>query len=153
MKEMILRDGRKTLLDDDDFELFNRNLWGVNSNGYARRGVGKRAKTLLLHRLVIDAPEGMFVDHINCDKLDNRKSNLRLCTSSQNKMNVGLKSNNTTGYKGVSFRKDRNKYRASIELNGKTFRLGTYTDPVEAAKAYDEAAKRLFGEFARLNFP
>jgi len=105
-----------------------------------------------MHRLLIHAPKGMEVDHINGNGLDNRICNLRICTRSQNQINKGLQKNNTTGYKGVSFIKKHRKYRATIRINGKSMYLGEFESAKGAAFAYDNKAKELFGNFAKLNF-
>ena len=98
-------------------------------------------------------PDGFTVDHINKDRLDNRLENLRLATRSQQNQNKGLQKNNTSGFKGVSWSKQTNKYRAQIMVNKQSISLGFYTDPIEAAHIRDEAALEHFGEFAVLNFP
>lgn len=94
--------------------------------------------------------KGFQVDHINHDKLDNRKSNLRIVTQQQNLMNRKVFKNNKTGFKGVSVYGE--KYRASIRKNGKREYLGFFKNPIDAAKAYDKRAIELFGEYAVLNF-
>jgi hypothetical protein len=93
------------------------------------------------------------IDHHNGDKLDNRRSNLRAASHGQNQHNVGLQSNNTTGFKGVSFHKRIGKYQALIRFHGKRHHLGYHGTAEQAARAYDDAAREKFGEFARLNFP
>jgi hypothetical protein len=110
-------------------------------------------KKIYLHRFILGASVGMEVDHCSGDTLDNRRSNLRIATKSQNRINTGPYRTNTTGYKGVSFRKRRNKFVASISVNRQTEHLGYFTTAVEAARAYDRAAIGAFGEFAWLNFP
>jgi hypothetical protein len=156
MKEIQLTQGRVALVDDADYEYLSQWKWKAYKDRYtwyARRGirVGFVIKTIHMHRLITNAPDGLFVDHINGDGLDNRRGNLRVCTKSENGFNRGKNSNNTTGYKGVTTNKG--KYRAQIRIDGKMCGLGRYTDPVEAAKAYDRAAKKHYGEFAKLNFP
>ena len=100
----------------------------------------------------MDAPKGLFVDHINHDGLDNRKSNLRLCTQRQNNQTQRPRGK-TSKYKGVYWNKRAKKFMASICIDGKKKSLGYFIDEVAAAKSYDKAAKKLFGEFAYLNFP
>ncbi len=146
--------GKFALVDDEDFESLNKFRWFVhiksnNNNLYCRTGMNKT--TFPMHRFVLGLKDpSIFVDHINGNGLDNRKSNLRQCTNQQNLMNRGKQKNNTTGYKGVCFYK--NKYMASICYNGKSYHLGMYGTPIEAAKAYDNKAKEFFGEFGRYNF-
>lgn len=96
----------------------------------------------------------LFVDHINNDPIDNRRCNLRLATPGQNVLNKGPDSGNTTSkYKGVSKRKGRKNWRVRINYQGKRYSLGTFENEIDAAKAYDEAAKKYYGQFAYLNFP
>ena len=92
-------------------------------------------------------------DHINGDTRDNRRKNLRAATYSQNNWNSKIPKTNTSGYKGVSWREGVNKYIARIGINNKTYHIGSFCDPIEAARAYDDAARILFGEYAALNFP
>ena len=108
-------------------------------------------KRLYLHRLVIDAKKGEYVDHINGDTLDNRRCNLRICTNSENLRNSKTRIDNTSGYKGVSYKKERKKYIAYININKKRIFLGYYNSKIDAAKAYNIGAKKYHGEFARLN--
>jgi|SRR5699024_12026504 len=114
-----------------------------------KQGGGQRYERM--HRVIMNPPEGMYVDHINNNKLDNRKSNLRLCTHMQNRHNSVANINNTSGYKGVFWHNQAKKWRVQITTRGKTHSFGLYHDKHEAAKAYNEAAKDLYGEFAYLN--
>ena len=114
--------------------------------GYASKG------SKLLHRLIINSPLGLHTDHINGDRLDNRRANLRVCTHAENARNRGGDSRNKSGYKGVNSSKNGKRWMAYIRLAGKTTNLGTYDTKEEAARAYDEAALSLHGEFAWLNF-
>ena len=111
-----------------------------------------------IHRLIMDAPEGMIVDHIDRNPLNNRKSNLRLATPAQNVANTEARRTTrhgkpSSGYKGVSKCGKTGRFRAQIFSEGKSRSLGYYDSPEEAAKAYDEAAKEEWGEFAVLNQP
>ncbi|MBE3141457.1 MAG: HNH endonuclease [Thermoplasmata archaeon] len=106
---------------------------------------------IYIHRLIMNAPHGIDVDHIDMDKLNNQRGNLRLCTRSQNMMNSGKRANNVSGYKGVSL--VGGKYiRAQIRVNGEKIHLGNFPDSISAAKAHDEVARKYHGEFARTNF-
>jgi hypothetical protein len=105
-----------------------------------------------LHRFVLDAPSGFDVDHINKDKLDNRRFNLRLASRSQNCANSGPRAG-TSLYKGVRWVKERSAWRASIGFNYHYRTLGDFGDEQSAALAYDRAAYATWGEFAYLNFP
>ncbi len=108
-----------------------------------------RQDRIAMHRLILDAPVDMQVDHINGNGLDNRRANLRLVTASQNSCNRRLSIVNTTGFKGVSFHKGRGLYQASIRLDGRLRFLGRFQTPEEAHKAYCEASEELHGAFGR----
>jgi hypothetical protein len=125
---------------------------------YRLDGNRRRLTTLSIHRLIMDAPKGMDIDHINGNPLDNRKSNLRICTRAENQSNRGPQKNNTSGYKGVSYKKPSKswkaqKWRAQINCRGESICIGYFDTPEEAARAYDTKAKELHGEYAYLNFP
>lgn len=106
-----------------------------------------------MHRLITDAPAGLQVDHINGDKLDNRKENLRVCTQHENRMNLAKPKRNSYKFKGVAFNTQYGKWSANISVNGRANYLGLYISEEDAAHAYDYYAKKYFGEFANLNFP
>jgi hypothetical protein len=125
-------------------------MYGVRHRMADERGSGR---DLFLHQWIMGVSSAGQVDHINHNGLDNRRSNLRLCTHQQNMGNTRLKSCNTSGYKGVSRVSGSVKWMAKINDHGKQTYLGSSYDPVEAARLYDAAAKRVFGEFAWLNFP
>lgn len=143
------------LVDDEDYEELVKHNWTLSNRGYALRSAYNKgmSKTILMHRAVLNAKKGLIVDHINHDKLDNQKINLRLCTNSQNQQNSKSKKNSTSIYKGVSL--ERGKYRVciSFQKDGKTNRihLGYFATEAEAAHAYNLKATELFGEFAFLN--
>ena len=101
----------------------------------------------------MNPPKGMVIDHINHNGLDNRRENLRICTNAENQRNRGKQKNNTSGYKGVDWRKDHKKWRARINKDNKTIHIGYYNIIEEAARAYDAKAKELHGKYAQLNFP
>ena len=149
MKEIPLTKGQVTLVDDDMFEYLDQWKWRYSASGYVSRSEWENGSTknVLLHRVVCNTPEGMETDHINCNKLDNRKSNLRTCTRAQNAQNRPAPKNNASGFKGVSWFKRDKKWIAYIQCNGKKKNLGRYSSPEEAAKIYEKAARELFGEF------
>jgi len=137
------KDGYVTV--DREFEYLALDQWRLTHYGYAIRSKDKT----LMHRLVTGAGTGVVVDHVNGDKLDNRKSNIRLCSQSQNAKNQKLRVDSKTGYKGVC--EQSNKYRARIKHNYRQIELGIFDTAKEAAKAYNKAAKKYHGEYARLN--
>lgn len=136
------------LVDDEDFEWLNQWKWHI-SNEYATRQ--EKRKNILLHRIILNTPQGMYTDHINGNGLDNRRNNLRVCTRSENQMNRKLQKNNTSGYKGISWNKRKERWAVRIYLNSEGFFLGYFNNKIKAATAYNQKAKELFGEFARLN--
>jgi hypothetical protein len=152
MKTIKLTLGKVAIVDNDDFDKLNQWKWNC-VNGYAARLVsrklGKRVM-IYMHREILGTPDGMECDHINSNRLDNRKQNLRICNRSQNQANRSKSSNNTSGYKGVNWHKVNQKWRAKIKINGRSKYLGCFTDIEDAAKAYEKAAIEYFGEFARV---
>ena len=152
-----------TLVDDEEFEWLSRWEWYITA-GYASRthsygSKGKRQRKTISMAIEIMKYHGLydknkFVDHANRNRLDNRKYNLRMVTKSQNAMNREKQTNNTSGYKGVYFYKSNktNPWKAQIRTKNKNKGIGYYKTAIEAAYAYDEKAKKLHGEFARLNF-
>jgi len=152
--ELDLTRNKTSIVDDDRYKYLNQWKWHY-SHGYAIRAeiIDSKQIKIYLHRFILGCPEGLEVDHINQDKLDNRVSNLRIVTRQQNVMNKGKNSNNTSGYKGVSFQKSANKWEASIGLDGHKIYLGLFADAIDAAKVYDQSALKFHGKFAKLNFP
>jgi hypothetical protein len=110
-------------------------------------------RTVYLHRLILGAGEGEFVDHLDRDGLNCRRSNLRRSTPQGNMANVAKRSTNSNLYKGVRKRCDRRRWTARIQFNGHGIHLGSFDRAEDAARAYDAKARELFGEFAGLNFP
>lgn len=153
-KRIELTKGQYTLVDDDLYDYLNQWSWNAtlqNGTWYARRtDVGPARKQIKMHRLITNAPDGMFVDHINGNGLDNRRSNLRICTREENGRNRKLYINSTTGFKGVQFRGEK-KYRARVSFDGRRIHLGYFETAIDAAKAYNAAAIKYHGDFARLN--
>jgi hypothetical protein len=138
----------KVKIDVDDIEKVRPLKWCVGNHGYAEN---VKTKTLL-HRIIIESiPVGLEIDHINRDRLDNRKSNLRIVNRAQNAINSSLCSTNKTGFKGVCWVKRCNKYVVQLNKNGVRVYYGHFDDKVEAAKMYDIAAIEFFGDFAATN--
>lgn len=148
-----LTQGKAAVVDAEDFESLSRYKWAYHSNGYAYRSERKNGKTVsvLMHRVVAGTPDDLITDHINGDKLDNRRANLRACTYTQNLGNASLRSNNTTGYKGVTWDKSRGRWRARVNVDGREYHLGRFETRDEAVRAYDARARELFGEYAKTN--
>jgi len=159
LKRIKLSRDRFAIIDSGDYESLVKFKWYCNHYGYAVReryfGMvgGKRKRGCVwMHREITSAPSGIFVDHKNGNKLDNRRSNLRLATNQQNKANESPKRSNTSGFKGVVWCKKRKRWVAQITFWGKCLNLGGYKNKKEAALRYDEAAIRFFGLFAKTNF-
>lgn len=156
-KEIVLTNGKVALVDDEDFDKLNAVKWYYRKEGYAVGNLPSPEKGMypkvLMHRYIMDAQKGQQIDHINGDKLDNRKENLRVANASTNKANCGLRKSNTSGYKGVSKAtgKRNKQWTAEIKVNYKRKNLGYFYTPEEAAEAYNKAAIEAFGEFAKLN--
>lgn len=153
MKKIPLTQGKFALVDDEDYAEISKFKWH-SSHGYAQAGKKVSGKWVMiyLHRVVNMTPAGMYTDHINGNKLDNRRGNLRTCTKSQNSMNRGATKQNRNGIKGVSYISSRRKWGVQIEYGGKSKRIGYFDSSNEALLAYNIAAKKYHGEFARLNY-
>jgi hypothetical protein len=151
MREIPLTKGRITIVDDEDYDYLIQWRWCYSIRGYAmRRSSKKGTRThFIMHRVILDTPTGMLTDHINGNKLDNRRCNLRICTGSQNNMNSRLSTRNTTGFKGIYFDKQRCRWRATVRANKNIYRIGYYKQKEDAVEAYESKAKELFGEFYR----
>lgn len=134
-------------IDEEDFKLFKKYKWYVTVRGYITRDV--KGQKLLFHRMIMNCPAGMYVDHIDGDPTNNKKENLRIVTHQQNMMNK-MKRNNRK-YKGVYWQEHAKKWRSSISVNQKRIHIGYFNNPVEAAMAYNTMAIELHGEYAKLN--
>jgi len=153
MKLLPLTKGRFAKVDDSDFEYLNQWKWSLDENrwgGYAIRNNGKGG-TIRMHRELLNPKKKDLVDHINGDGLDNQRQNLRVATAQQNAWNSRRMKRNTSGFRGVSKHSKSKLWQARIYFGGKTFFLGLFDSPMEAAKRYQEYAKKLRGEFASEN--
>lgn len=152
-KEIILYGGYITIVDDDLYEELSLHKWHLSAQGYATTGIyvpKDKTHQIVMHKMILgNYPKGLQVDHINQNKLDNRKSNLRLVNASQNKANV--KQRSPDKYKGVYFCNKTNKYSSHIKKDYVKYHLGSFDNAVDAAIAYNKKAMEFFGEFACLN--
>lgn len=146
MIKIELTKGKYALIDDKDFELVSNYSW-YYCDGYAMSGkyIGNyKTKTILMHRLINDTPDGFDTDHINRDKLDNRKINLRSVTRSHNAININLKKNNKSGFTGVVWDKQMKKWRAQIMLDRKQNFLGLFNILKDAVSVRKEFERGIF---------
>lgn len=156
MKEIPLTQGKVALVDDADYDWLSQHNWYYTGYYAARWHNGKNRS---MHRLILNDPESVEVDHINHNKLDNQRANLRLATRRENARNCTKASYGralTSQFKGVSWHQRSHKWRAQLTIRSnesiKVQHLGLFVDEAEAARAYDAAARSQFGEFASTNF-
>lgn len=138
--------GEEFWFDLEDYDKIKEYCWHINPDGYVCTRVLN--KTLFLHRLIILPSDGMEIDHIDHNKFDNRKKNLRIVTHYQNCLNKGKYRSNTSGNTGVYLRKDRNIWKSYITVNKKRIHLGYFEDKEDAIKARKEAEEKYFGEYS-----
>lgn len=147
---------RLSIIDQDDYDRISKSSWFVKKGRYTCYA-GTRdchKKTTSLHREVLNLKQGdPIIDHRNGNGLDNRKCNLRISTYEANNFNSRIRSDNISGYRGVSWHKGRKKWCAQISVNKKVIHGGYYSNPQAAAMAYDKLAIINRGEYAKLNFP
>lgn len=155
MKQIELANGKGfALVDDEDYERLNGYRWYLGNSGYAGRTTkGRGGRKITMHREVLGLAPGdkKQADHINGNRLDNRRRNLRECSHEENRYNVQKTKGLSSGYKGVS--RDGQQWQVKITHNRTGYHLGLFDSETEAAIAYDHEARKLFGEFAKLNFP
>ena len=150
MKEIYLSNGKNiVLVDDEDHNWLKKYKWHLHSNGYAKSTIKSKSKRM--HRLIMNEPAGFDIDHIDHNKLNNQKNNLRIVTRSQNMMNRLKGKNCSSIYKGVCWKREINKWSVQIMIDNKYIHIGVFKIEEEAAVAYNKAAIKLFGEYANLN--
>jgi hypothetical protein len=159
MSKLIpLSKGKYAIVDDEDYSWLSQWRWHF-SGKYARRLSGQwrngNQKCVWMHREILKRRrvniDGLQTDHINLNKLDNRRNNLRIANSSENQANTFKFNSYTSKYKGVCWHKIRKKWDAQIQKDGRVYHLGSFMKEYEAAKVYNTVAKKYFGEYARLN--
>lgn len=144
--------GVPILISQEDFSLLVGMRWYINAEGYAYTStkIDGRWRSVLMHRLIMGLPLGdkRQIDHVNGNRLDNTRTNLRLCNTKQNQANRGKNSNNTSGYKGVRWDRVRGMWIATIGVDGRDIKLGAFFTSDEARRAYADASKKYHGEFS-----
>jgi hypothetical protein len=152
VKKIPLTRNQFAIVDIEDFDELNKHKWQCSFYGYAVRDInnGKRNRKegrrvcVKMHQCINKAPEGLITDHINRNKLDNRRCNLRSVSPSQNSFNSSLSKNNTSGCVGIVWRKDIKKWSARIKVNYKEIYLGCFKDKNDAIKARKQAEDKYF---------
>lgn len=159
MKQIPLSQGKFALVDDEDYEFLMQwkwyTYWSWNTFYVARNSSikgGKKKCFLKIHRVILNVSDSnLYVDHIDGNGLNNQKSNLRVCTNSENSRNRGAQANNKSGFKGVCWYAKGSKWHAQITVNKNNVHIGYFDIKEDAAHAYNEAAKKYHGEFAKMN--
>lgn len=141
--------GFEFIIDAEDLSKVSDRCWSVNANGYLQTNAYAEGKTLLLHKFIVgDYKKGFCVDHIDRNKLNNRKTNLRICLPKDNAKNTSIRIDNTSGFTGVYKSKDRSKWWAEITANGEKHYLGSFENFNDAVRARLDAEKEYFGEYS-----
>lgn len=149
MKKIKLSQNKYALVDDQDYPWLNQWKWSFDGSYAQRIGEGKHIR---MHTLILDTPSNMQGDHINGDRLDNRRHNLRNVTHLKNLYNRFSEKNSSSGFKGVHWHKASDKWKVEIGFENKNRYIGIFEDERHAAMAYDIWAKDLHGDYAKLNF-
>lgn len=154
MKIISLTRGKFAIVDDEDYEWLNQWKWYCDGDGYAVRNPGPRRNRtrIYMHRLINKTPDELQTDHINRDRLDNRKANLRNATRQQNNRNKVSAPGSSSRFKGVCWSKYAKKWISRTRVDGQQICLGYFDCELKAGLAYDEFAMKNYGEYARLNF-
>ena len=142
MKQIKLKHGKYALVDDEDFEYLNQYRWHISAAKYVATHI--KDKKVYMHRLIMKTPKGLDTDHINRSTLDNRKSNLRVATRSENNVNTGLWKSNTSGHKGVYRDKKNRNWRVMIDWKKKHFNVGSFKNIRDAVDARQRAEQTLY---------
>jgi hypothetical protein len=152
-KEIALSQGKIAIVDDSDYEWLIQWKWCLYNCGYAVRNESRKVghSVILMHSQILRTPQGKCADHVNGNRLDNRRENLRICDFKENSRNSMIRHDNKSGYKGVYWNKTNRSWTTQIAIDGKSFHLGNFQDVKDAALAYDRAAKKLFSEFSKTN--
>jgi hypothetical protein len=154
MKKINLSQGKIAIVDDEDFEWLNQWKWHF-AHGYAVRHYpvreNRKRPLIQMQNVIMNTPKGMETDHINHNRLDNQRHNLRICNHGQNSLNRKVYKSNTSGHKGVIWYKDRKRWGVQINFRNERIHLGFYKDMNEAINIRNNKAKELFGEFASEN--
>jgi len=160
MRKILLFGGKFALVDDEDYEFLNQWKWYQHFSGMVVRNEPldvvidrmHRQSVVFMHRVIMNTPKGMDTDHIDGNRQNNQKGNLRVCSHSENMRNRKLNKNSTSGYKGVHWSSKYRTWIARIQVNGSRLYLGKFHNLEDAARIYDKEAKKHHGAFAKLNF-
>lgn len=157
-REMPLTQGYVAIVDDADWELACKHFWQIRKSGHLRYAQtviysAGTQRVIKMHRVIMGAGAGQIVDHIDGNGLNNTRANLRFVTPSESMMNTRKRQNCTSQFKGVYWSTERQCWRVEMHKNYKKITLGSFANELDAARAYDTAARKHFGEYAHLNFP